>query len=128
MDEPFGALDALTRASIQDQLIELWQRTQQTIVLVTHDVDEALYLSDHVLVMSDGPDARIVERLQVDLDRPRDRNQLLRDARYHELRAHMLDLLANKGFTRASGAQPLAEARLSAEEMTTASATLTKTA
>lgn len=128
MDEPFGALDALTRASIQDQLIELWQRTQQTIVLITHDVDEALYLSDHVLVMGDGPDARIVERLQVDLDRPRDRKQLLRDAHYHELRAHMLDLLASKGGTRLSGAPPLTEAPSSSDDMTTTTATLTKTA
>jgi nitrate/nitrite transport system ATP-binding protein len=107
MDEPFGALDALTRASIQDQLLELWRRTRQTIVLITHDVDEALYLSDHVLVMGDGPDARIVERLRVDLDRPRERERLLRDTRYHELRAHLLGLLASNGRARISSTQPL---------------------
>jgi len=97
MDEPFGALDALTRASIQDQLVELWQRTGQTIVMITHDVDEAIYLSTRVLVMSDGPDARIVERLDIALPRPRVRAELLRDGRYHELRSRLLELLSQAG-------------------------------
>ena len=128
MDEPFGALDALTRASIQDQLIELWQRTQQTIVLITHDVDEALYLSDHVLVMSDGPDARIAERLRVTLARPRERSELLRDQRYHELRAHVLELLSSAGHARPSETRSLAEPQSAAENAATVTPTLTESA
>ena len=128
MDEPFGALDALTRASIQDELLELWRRTQQTIVLITHDVDEALYLSDHVLVMGDGPDARLVERLTVDLERPRERERLLRDARYHELRAHLLGLLAHNGHTRVSITHLLASEPNGSDEITSTTKPLTKTA
>ena len=108
MDEPFGALDALTRASIQDQLVELWQSTHQTIVMITHDVDEAIYLSDRILVMGDGPNARIIERLNVELPRPRDRGALLRDTRYHQLRAHLLELLSHSGHAPPSGARTVA--------------------
>jgi nitrate/nitrite transport system ATP-binding protein len=93
MDEPFGALDALTRASIQDQLIAIFSQTRQTAIMITHDVDEALYLSDRILVMSDGPEARIAETVVVDLPRPRERGALLRSPRYHELRAHLLEFL-----------------------------------
>jgi nitrate/nitrite transport system ATP-binding protein len=99
MDEPFGALDALTRASIQDQLLEIWQTTGQTVIMITHDVDEALYLSDRVLVMSDGPNARIAETVVVDLPRPRDRAALLRAPRFHELRAHLLEFLTRSSRT-----------------------------
>jgi nitrate/nitrite transport system ATP-binding protein len=99
MDEPFGALDALTRASIQDQLLEIWQTTGQTVIMITHDVDEALYLSDRVLVMSDGPNARIAETVAVDLPRPRDRATLLRAPRFHELRAHLLEFLTRSSRT-----------------------------
>jgi nitrate/nitrite transport system ATP-binding protein len=93
MDEPFGALDALTRTTIQDQLLDLWQRTGQTVLMITHDVDEAIYLSDRILVMSDGPNARIAEHVAVEFPRPRLRASLLREPRYHELRAHLLDFL-----------------------------------
>jgi nitrate/nitrite transport system ATP-binding protein len=93
MDEPFGALDALTRGTIQDQLLELWQKMQQTIVMITHDVDEAIYLSDRIMVMSDGPLAKIAETVSVDLPRPRDRVELLRQPRYHDLRSHLLGFL-----------------------------------
>jgi nitrate/nitrite transport system ATP-binding protein len=101
MDEPFGALDALTRASIQDQLLAIFRQTRQTVIMITHDVDEALYLSDRILVMSDGPQARIAETLAVDLPRPRERGALLRSPRYHELRAHLLEFL-----TESSRSQP----------------------
>jgi nitrate/nitrite transport system ATP-binding protein len=91
MDEPFGALDALTRGSIQDQLLELWQTVRRTIVMITHDVDEAIYLSDRVVVMSDGPSSRIIDTVSIDLPRPRSRTELLRSPRYHELRGRLLD-------------------------------------
>jgi nitrate/nitrite transport system ATP-binding protein len=123
MDEPFGALDALTRATIQDQLLELWQRTGQTVLMITHDVDEAVYLSDRILVMSDGPDARIAETVAVDFPRPRQRASLLREPRYHELRAHLLDFLtqtsrvASAPLEHAPEASPtLAPSPLGAEE------------
>lgn len=95
MDEPFGALDALTRASIQDELVQLWQRTGKTVLMITHDVDEALYLSDRVLVMSDGPNSCIADTVHVDLERPRNRTELLRAPHYHELRARLLDHLTH---------------------------------
>jgi nitrate/nitrite transport system ATP-binding protein len=66
---------------------------RQTIVMITHDVDEAIYLSDRILVMSDGPNAHLAEAVSVDLPRPRDRAELLRSPRYHELRAHLLGFL-----------------------------------
>jgi nitrate/nitrite transport system ATP-binding protein len=93
MDEPFGALDALTRGSIQDQLVALWLKVKRTIVMITHDVDEAIYLSDRIVVMSDGPNSRIAETVTVDLPRPRSRVELLRMPRYLELRTHLLELL-----------------------------------
>jgi nitrate/nitrite transport system ATP-binding protein len=112
MDEPFGALDALTRGSIQDQLVELWQQVRRTIVMITHDVDEAIYLSDRIVVMSDGPRSRIAETVSVDLPRPRARSELLRLPRYLELRSHLLELLDRDGARAnapetADGASPL---------------------
>jgi ABC-type nitrate/sulfonate/bicarbonate transport system ATPase subunit len=71
MDEPFGALDALTRAKLQDELLEIVARTQSTVVMVTHDVDEAVLLSDKIVMMTNGPAATIGEVLHVDLPRPR---------------------------------------------------------
>jgi nitrate/nitrite transport system ATP-binding protein len=112
MDEPFGALDALTRGTIQDQLVELWQKVKRTIVMITHDVDEAIYLSDRIVVMSDGPRSRIAETVCVELPRPRARSELLRLPRYLELRAHLLGLLDRGGAPvdapeTADGASPL---------------------
>ena len=110
MDEPFGALDALTRGSIQDQLIELWQQVRRTVVMITHDVDEAIYLSDRVVVMSDGPSSRIVDIVSIDLPRPRVRSELLRVPRYHELRARLLDFSGGAGLpaeTASQVSQPL---------------------
>jgi nitrate/nitrite transport system ATP-binding protein len=97
MDEPFGALDALTRGTIQDQLVTLWQKVRRTIVMITHDVDEAIYLSDRIVVMSDGPNSRIAETVSVELPRPRARLELLRLPRYLELRTHLLELLDHDG-------------------------------
>ena len=93
MDEPFGALDALTRGSIQDELIAICRETQQTVFMITHDVDEALYLSDRVLLMSNGPNAVIAETVSVDLPRPRDRAKLAKDKKYFEIRTELLDFL-----------------------------------
>lgn len=93
MDEPFGALDALTRAHLQDELLKIVARTQSTVVMVTHDVDEAVLLSDRIVMMTNGPAATIGEVLPVDLPRPRDRVALAEDARYTACRKAVLDFL-----------------------------------
>ncbi len=93
MDEPFGALDALTRAHLQDELLKIVARTQSTVVMVTHDVDEAVLLSDRVVMMTNGPAATIGEILTVDLARPRNRVDLAEDARYVHCRKAVLDFL-----------------------------------
>jgi nitrate/nitrite transport system ATP-binding protein len=93
MDEPFGALDALTRAHLQDELLKIVARTQSTVVMVTHDVDEAVLLSDRIVMMTNGPAATIGEILRVDLQRPRDRVELAEDSDYTHFRKAVLDFL-----------------------------------
>jgi nitrate/nitrite transport system ATP-binding protein len=93
MDEPFGALDALTRAHLQDELLKIVARTRSTVVMVTHDVDEAVLLSDRIVMMTNGPAATIGEILPVDLERPRNRVELAEDRRYVHCRKEVLDFL-----------------------------------
>jgi nitrate/nitrite transport system ATP-binding protein len=93
MDEPFGALDALTRAKLQDELLDIVARTHSTVVMVTHDVDEAVLLSDKIVMMTNGPAATIGEVLQVDLARPRNRVALADDPRYLGYRKAVIDFL-----------------------------------
>jgi nitrate/nitrite transport system ATP-binding protein len=93
MDEPFGALDALTRARLQDELLKIVARTKSTVVMVTHDVDEAVLLSDRIVMMTNGPAATIGEILSVELERPRDRVGLAEDTRYVHYRKEVLDFL-----------------------------------
>jgi nitrate/nitrite transport system ATP-binding protein len=96
MDEPFGALDALTRAHLQDSLMEIHARLGNTVIMITHDVDEAVLLSDRIVMMSNGPSATVGEILDVELARPRERMTLAHDARYHEYRAAVLEFLYQK--------------------------------
>src|SRR5438445_7675373 len=96
LDEPFGALDALTRATLQDELMRIVEKTGATVLMVTHDVDEAVLLSDRVVMMTNGPAARIGDVLQVSLPRPRERLALAHDARFMELRAKVLEFLYDK--------------------------------
>jgi len=96
MDEPFGALDALTRAHLQDELMKIVAATQSTVVMVTHDVDEAVLLSDRIVMMTNGPAATIGEILEVDLGKPRNRLALANDAHYHGLRGAVLEFLYQK--------------------------------
>jgi nitrate/nitrite transport system ATP-binding protein len=93
MDEPFGALDALTRARLQDELLKIVARTKSTVVMVTHDVDEAVLLSDRIVMMTNGPAATIGEILSIDLPRPRDRIALAEDPVYVHCRKQVLDFL-----------------------------------
>jgi nitrate/nitrite transport system ATP-binding protein len=93
MDEPFGALDALTRAHLQDELLKIVARTRSTVVMVTHDVDEAVLLSDRIVMMTNGPAATIGEILPIELERPRNRVALAEDGRYVHYRKEVLDFL-----------------------------------
>jgi nitrate/nitrite transport system ATP-binding protein len=93
MDEPFGALDALTRAKLQDELLDIVARTHSTVVMVTHDVDEAVLLSDKIVMLTNGPSATIGEVLSVKLDRPRNRVQLADSAQYLGYRKAVIDFL-----------------------------------
>ena len=101
LDEPFGALDALTRAHLQDSVMRIQQELNTSIVLITHDVDEAVLLSDRVLMMTNGPAAQIGEILTVDLPRPRARVALADEPRYHQLRQKVLHFLYEKQTTAA---------------------------
>ena len=96
MDEPFGALDALTRAHLQDELMKIVAATHSTVIMVTHDVDEAVLLSDRIVMLTNGPAATIGEILKVDLAKPRDRLALANDAHYHSLRGAVLEFLYQK--------------------------------
>ncbi|MDP3136352.1 MAG: ABC transporter ATP-binding protein [Burkholderiaceae bacterium] len=104
MDEPFGALDALTRAKLQDELLQIVATTHSTVVMVTHDVDEAVLLSDRIVMMTNGPAATIGEILAVDLPRPRSRVELAEDPRYLRCRKAVIDFL----YTRQAHVEPQA--------------------
>ncbi len=93
MDEPFGALDALTRARLQDELLAIVQKTESTVVMVTHDVDEAVLLSDKIVMMTNGPSATIGEILRINLPRPRNRVELAEDRGYVHYRKAVIDFL-----------------------------------
>ncbi|MBC7943705.1 MAG: ABC transporter ATP-binding protein [Burkholderiales bacterium] len=96
LDEPFGALDALTRAHLQDELMTIVAETRSTVVMVTHDVDEAVLLSDRIVMLTNGPAAVVGDIVSVDLPRPRERLTLANDYRYHELRTAVLEFLYRK--------------------------------
>jgi nitrate/nitrite transport system ATP-binding protein len=99
LDEPFGALDALTRSSLQDELIRVMEKTNSTVIMVTHDVDEAILLGDKIVMMTNGPAARIGEVVEVSLPRPRDRIELAGNDQYGQYRRQMLDFLYRKQAT-----------------------------
>jgi nitrate/nitrite transport system ATP-binding protein len=96
LDEPFGALDALTRARLQDELMGIVKKTGSTVLMVTHDVDEAVLLSDRVIMMTNGPAASIGQIVQVDLERPRDRLKLVAHPKYIDCRRQVLEFLYQK--------------------------------
>jgi len=102
LDEPFGALDALTRAHLQDELVRIVAETGSTVVMVTHDVDEAVLLSDRVVMMTNGPAATIGEVLAIDLPRPRDRIAFATSPRYMQLRTSVLQFLYQKQMREAA--------------------------
>ncbi len=102
MDEPFGALDALTRGSMQDELTELWQSQQTTVLMITHDVDEAIFLSDRIVLMSNGPRARIAKQWSVNIPRPRTRETMLEHPEYLLLKRELIHSLNDSHFLSAA--------------------------
>ena len=93
LDEPFGALDAITKEELQEELLKIWQDHRATVLMITHDIDEALFLADRLVMMTNGPSATIGEILDIPFARPRDRAQLIEDPQYYELRNYALDFL-----------------------------------
>ncbi len=110
LDEPFGALDALTRGSIQDELLAIVQETGQTVFMITHDVDEAIFLADKIILMSNGPEAMIAEIVVNTLPRDRRRATLHHQPHYYPIRNHLVDFLVHRATDIAKGkeARPLA--------------------
>jgi nitrate/nitrite transport system ATP-binding protein len=96
LDEPFGALDALTRGVIQDELIKIWSETQQTVFMITHDVDEAILLADRVLLMTNGPKARVAESVKISIPRQRNRANIIEDPAYYKIRNHLVNFLITR--------------------------------
>lgn len=94
LDEPFGALDPLKKSIMQDELTTIWEKDKKTVLMVTHDIDEAIYLSDRIVVMTNGPAAGIGEIIDVKIDRPRSRKDIMRTAAYTEVKERLLYLLS----------------------------------
>jgi nitrate/nitrite transport system ATP-binding protein len=93
LDEPFAQIDALTRGVIQEELIRMWMATKNTVFMVTHDVDEAILLSDRIALMTDGPEARLAEMIEVGITRPRNRETLIENPDFSRIRKHVLNFL-----------------------------------
>ena len=105
LDEPFGMLDSLTRMELQQVLIDLWRRDQKTALMVTHDVDEALFLSDRIVMMTNGPEAEVGAILEVNFPRPRERRAVLEHPDYYKLREQLIEFLEVRAYQK-SGAAP----------------------
>jgi nitrate/nitrite transport system ATP-binding protein len=93
LDEPFGALDAITKEELQEELLQIWREHQVTVLMITHDIDEALFLADRLVMMTNGPAAQIGEVLDIPFSRPRNRKRIMEDTTYYELRNYALDFL-----------------------------------
>lgn len=105
LDEPFGMLDSLTKMELQEVLLELWRRNKLTTLMVTHDVDEAIFLSDRVVMMTDGPEAEVGDILDIPFERPRNRAAILADPLYQDIRNHLLTFLNERSHIRPSRIQ-----------------------
>jgi nitrate/nitrite transport system ATP-binding protein len=96
LDEPFGALDAITKEELQDELLAIWREHRVTVLMITHDIDEALYLADRLVMMTNGPAAKIGEILDIPFERPRNREKIMDSQTYIDLRNYALDFLFNR--------------------------------
>ncbi len=106
LDEPFGALDALTRGTIQDELLRICAQTQQAVFMITHDADEAILLADRILLMSNGPQARVAEIVRNTMPRDRQRASLHHDPQYYRIRNHLVDFLVARSKELSHGRAP----------------------
>jgi nitrate ABC transporter ATP-binding subunit len=104
LDEPFGMLDSLTRMELQQVLIDLWRRDQKTALMVTHDVDEALFLSDRIVMMTNGPEAEVGAILEVNFPRPRERRAVLEHPDYYKLREQLIEFLEVRAYQKSAAA------------------------
>lgn len=93
LDEPFGALDAITKEELQEELLKIWRESKVTVLMITHDIDEALFLADRIVMMTNGPAAHIGEIMDIPFSRPRNRAQIMENPQYYELRNYALDFL-----------------------------------
>ncbi|MCP6762304.1 MAG: nitrate ABC transporter ATP-binding protein [Fischerella sp. CENA71] len=96
LDEPFGALDAITKEELQEELLKIWNENRCTVLMITHDIDEALFLADKLVMMTNGPRAKIGEVMEIPFPRPRDRSRIMEDPQYYKLRNYALDFLFNR--------------------------------
>lgn len=96
LDEPFGALDAITKEELQEELLQIWTEHRCTVLMITHDIDEALFLADKLVMMTNGPEAKIGEVMNIHFPRPRDRERIMEDPEYYRLRNYALDFLYNR--------------------------------
>ena len=96
LDEPFGALDAITKEELQEELLTIWNTQKCTVLMITHDIDEALFLADRLVMMTNGPAATIGEILEINFPRPRNREEIMEDPRYYDLRNQALDFLYSR--------------------------------
>lgn len=110
LDEPFGMLDSLTRYELQQVLVDLWSKNNITALMVTHDVDEALFLSDRVICMTDGPAAEVGDILPVNFPRPRERKAVMEHPDYYKLREHLIEFLEVHAHRKHASAKPAAPA------------------
>jgi nitrate ABC transporter ATP-binding subunit len=105
LDEPFGMLDSLTRLELQQVLIELWRKDRKTALMVTHDVDEALFLADRIVMMTNGPEAEVGDILEIHFPRPRERKAVLEHPDYYRLREHLITFLEGRAHKRRGDAK-----------------------
>ena len=96
LDEPFGALDAITKEELQVELLKIWNDHRCTVLMITHDIDEALFLADRLVMMTNGPAAKIGEILEIPFPRPRDRDRIMEDPEFYKMRNYILDYLYNR--------------------------------
>ena len=96
LDEPFAQIDALTRGAIQEELVSIWMRTRNTVFMVTHDVDEAILLSDRIMLMTRGPEAEIAEVVDITIPRPRSRTSIIEHPHYYKIRNHIIHFLVER--------------------------------
>jgi ABC-type nitrate/sulfonate/bicarbonate transport system ATPase subunit len=96
LDEPFGALDAITKEELQEELLKIWNTHKCTVLMITHDIDEALFLADKLVMMTNGPSANIGEVMDIPFRRPRNRGRMMETPEYYKLRNYALDFLYNR--------------------------------